>query len=95
MTITASVTGHSSSAVAQERRVSIRQSRSSAESAAQEAEETPAVTRQEAGKGDRVAQRKLAKEEAAKSTSANAVSEPIDASQSSIGNTGRLLSVVA
>lgn len=32
---------------------------------AQEAQETRAVTRQEAAKGDRIAQRKLAKEEAA------------------------------
>lgn len=39
--------------------------RPAVESAAQEATETPAVTRKEAQHGDRVAQRKLAKEEAA------------------------------
>ena len=46
-----------------------RPQQSATESATQEALETPAVTRQEALKGDRVAQRKLAREQRANLTS--------------------------
>jgi hypothetical protein len=60
-------------------------------SATQEAQETPAVTRQEATKGDRVAQRKLAKEQAA----ATAASQPNEAASSPARNTGRRVRVVA
>ena len=48
------------------------QRQSTAESAAQEALETPAVTRQEALKGDQVAQRKLAREQRAEHPSKDA-----------------------
>ncbi len=48
--------------------------RPAVESAVQEATETPAVTRKEAQHGDRVAQRKLAKEEAAQAAIAGGAS---------------------
>lgn len=57
------------------------------ESPAHEAEETPAVTAQEAAKGDTVAQRKLAAEEAAQAASG-------ESGQSPAGN-GRLVRAIA
>jgi hypothetical protein len=54
---------------------------SAAESAVQEALETPAVTRQEALKGDRVAQRKLAREQRAKLTTDKVQEAPPAASE--------------
>jgi hypothetical protein len=95
MTSISSVAIHPVSSPAQPRQASqVLQGPPAAESAAQEAEETPAVTRQEAAKGDRAAQRKLAREQA-RATSAETAKDPTATSQGTKGKTGRSVSVVA
>jgi hypothetical protein len=66
VTISSSAVGTTGAAhVHQRHSARLVQNQEAGEGAAQEAQETPAVTRQEALKGDRVAQRKLARQEAA------------------------------
>ena len=76
VTIGSSTTGAVGSAQVHRRQTSESvQNRPGSESPAQEAQETPAVTRQEALHGDRVAQRKLARQQAVQAARKDAATD--------------------